>query len=563
MMAAGRLRLLAVLLAVWGLVVWGRLAQLQLAEHATWEQQAEAQRERVREVKEARGEILTRDGRLLAGSLSSVAVCANPTRIPREEWPELAASLSPLIGAPEAQIRARFASEKGFFYLAKDLPAEVSSSLEPLSQKGLWTERSERRVYPLGPLAGSVVGFVDAEGVGQAGLERSYESTLAGIPSIYRELCDGKILSTPIDLRLEKAGRPGQSLVLSLDSRVQLVVEQELERALDTIGARGAAAVVMDPRTGEVLALGSLPGYDPGHVGQSRPECRRNRAVEFALEPGSVFKPIVVSAALAAGVVTPGELVDCSGGGIQVANVFMRDHGHFGLLSVRDVIAQSSNTGAIRIAHRLGADKLDGMIRALGFGRRTGIELPAETPGIYRGPQSWSALSRAGLALGEEIAVSPLQVAQAYAAIADGGVLLPPVLVRETLDSKGRPVTPRQRRQGVRVMPRAVAREVASMLEAVVDEGTGRAAQVAGYRVGGKTGTAQKGADGGGLRSGAHAAWFAGFLPVQDPSLVIVVCVDEPRRTYWASDVAAPVFGRIAARLVSLLGIAPDRVEAL
>ncbi len=563
MIAVGRLRLLAVLLGLWAVVVWGRLAQLQLAEHGAWERQAMDQRERVREVKEARGEILTRDGRLLAGSLSSLAVCANATRLPRKSWPELAASLSPLLGVPAAEIRSRFASEKGFFYLAKDLPAEVGSSIEPLSQRGLWTERSERRIYPLGPLAGTVVGFVDAEGLGQAGLERSYESTLAGIPSIYRELCDGKILSTPIDLRLEKAGRPGQSLVLSLDSRVELVVEQELERTLDTIGARGAAAVVMDPRTGEVLALGSLPGYDPARAGQSRPEWRRNRAVEYAIEPGSVFKPIIVAAALSSGAVSPGELVDCSGGGIQVANVFMRDHGHFGLLSVRDVIAQSSNTGAIRIAHRLGAEQLDGMIRALGFGRRTGIELPAETSGLYRGPQSWSALSRAGLALGEEIAVSPLQVAQAYAAIANGGILVRPVLVRETLDPEGRPVTPSRRQDGVRVMPAVVARQVASMLEAVVDEGTGKAAQVPGYRVGGKTGTAQKGADGGGLRSGSHAAWFAGFLPVQDPSLVIVVCVDEPRRTYWASDVAAPVFGRIAARLMALLGIPPSRVEAL
>jgi cell division protein FtsI (penicillin-binding protein 3) len=255
-------------------------------------------------------------------------------------------------------------------------------------------------------------------------------------------------------------------------------------------------------------------------------------------------------------VLSQAELVDCSGGGVWVAGNFIHDHARYGILPLREMLAKSSNAGTIRVAHRLGDAQLDATIRAFGFGQPTRVELPAEARGLYRGPKSWSALSKASLAIGQEISVSVLQLAQAYSAIANGGVLLHPVLVRETQDPDGTTMIPSRPQPGARVLSAEVAGSVASLLESVVEEGTGKLAEVPGYRVAGKTGTAQKPVAGN-YNAGRHAAWFAGFLPTPDPRVVIVVCVDEPRSNFWASDVAAPAFGRIGKRLVGFLAIPP------
>ena len=556
MLNPARLRWVALTLSAWAGVAALRLVQVQVLEHQAWESGSARQREHPFEVDEPRGDIVSRDGRVLAGSLERVAVYANPRKIPREAWGGLAAHLAPLVGQPASDVLAQFRNHDGFFYLARDLDPQITDAVAKLRQRAVGTIRTELRVYPHGPLAGPVVGYINADGNGQAGLEGFYDRTLRGVPSVYRALRDGKTSPTFIDSRLVTRGRPGQSLAITLDSRVQEVVEQELTRTITETGAKGASAVVLDPRTGELLAVASLPTYDPGHLGQFASEDRRNRAVEDALEPGSTFKPFIVAAAMTAGVLAPSEMVDCSGGGVMIANVFIHDHARFGLLPVREVLAKSSNTGAIRIAYRVEPAQLDDTIRQFGFGQATRVELPAETRGIYRGPQSWSALSRAGLAIGQEISATPLQLAQAYAAIANGGVLVHPRLVLETRDRAGRVVTPYQPQPGVRVLPADVAARLASMLEAVVEEGTGKAADVPGYRVAGKTGTAQR-AYSGSYSAGRHVAWFAGFLPMPSPSLAIVVCVDEPVRSYWAADVAAPAFGRIATRTVLLLGLEP------
>jgi cell division protein FtsI/penicillin-binding protein 2 len=557
MVNTARLRWIALALGAWTVVVAGRLVQVQLFDHRVWETESARQREGKLEIEEPRGDIVTRDGRLLAGSLERVAVYANPSQIPRTAWPKVASVLAALVGQPATAVLAALEEHDGFFYVAKDLDPQAADAVSRLHQRGVGTLRTERRVYPNGTLAGPIVGFLDAEGHGQAGLEAFYDRTLRGVPGVYRVLRDGKRSPTQLDLRLETPGRPGQSLVLSLDCRIQQAVEQELADTVAKTGARGASAVVMDPATGELLALGSVPSYDPGHIGQSPPDTRHNRAVEDALEPGSTFKPFIVAAAVTAGVLNPFEMVDCSGGGVQIANAFIRDHARYGLLPVREVLAKSSNAGAIRIAYRVDPERLDETIRAFGFGQPTNIGLPAETRGIYHGPRFWSALSRAGLALGQEISVTSLQLAQGYAAIANGGVLVHPRLVLDTRNRSGRSVAPAQSTSGTRVLPAVLADQIATMLESVVEEGTGKAANVPGYRVAGKTGTAQR-ASRGSYTAGRHVAWFAGFLPMPDPRVVIVVCVDQPVSDYWAADVAAPAFGRIASRVVTLLGLMPE-----
>ncbi len=557
MVNAARLRWVGWGLAAWTAIVVARLVQVQVLDHRQWEDESARQREGTIEIEEPRGDIITRDGRLLAGSLERVAVYANPRQIPRKAWSEVASSLATLVGQTPAAVQAELADHDGFFYVAKDLDPQVADAVSRLHQRGVGTLPTERRVYPNGALAGPTVGFLDAQGHGQAGLEAFYDRTLRGVPGVYRVLRDGKRSPTQLDLRLDTPGRPGQSLVISLDCRIQQVVEQELAGTVAQTGARGASAVVMDPATGELLALGSVPSYDPAHIGQSPPDARHNRAVEDALEPGSTFKPFIVAAAVTSGVLNPYEMVDCSGGGVQIANAFIRDHARFGLLPVREVLAKSSNAGAIRIAYRVDPARLDGMIRAFGFGQPTGVGLPAETRGIYRGPRFWSALSRAGLALGQEISATSLQLAQGYAVIANGGLLVHPRLVLDTRDRDGRSMAPAQPLPETRVLPAGLANQLATMLESVVEEGTGKAADVPGYRVAGKTGTAQR-ASRGSYTAGRHVAWFAGFFPMPDPKVVIVVCVDQPVSDYWAADVAAPAFGRIASRVVTLLGLVPE-----
>jgi cell division protein FtsI (penicillin-binding protein 3) len=557
MLPRARFRLLVALLAGWLAVVLVRLVQVQVLDHQKWQAEAARQQEKTVEVEEPRGDILSRDGHILASSLERVTVYANPRQVPRDQWAEVARRLSPLVGLSPADILARLGERDGFFYLARDLDPEVVRSVAQLRQRGIGTLRMERRVYPHGALAGAVVGFVDGEGVGQAGLESSYDRTLRGTPSLFRLLRDGKSLPTPLDLRLEKQGRAGISLVLTIDSRVQAEVEQELAATLDRFGGKSASAVVLDARSGEVLALASVPSYDPDHPGEASSTSRRDQAVEMALEPGSTFKPFIVAAAIEHGLITANQMIDCSGGGVMVAGFFIRDHSKFGALTVRDLLTYSSNAGAIRIAQMLTPTELDEFITRFGFGRPTGIELPGETRGVYYGPRRWSALSRAGLAIGQELTVSPLQLAQGYAAFANGGLLVRPTIVRETRDQAGRVLTPYRPEPPVRVLSPEIAHQVAELLTGVVEEGTGTAAQVAGFRIAGKTGTAQKPVAGS-YRAGAHAPWFVGFLPLPDPRVVIVVCVDEPRTTFWAADVAAPTFGRIAARLVALLGIPPS-----
>lgn len=553
-----RFRLLvAGLLAAAGVVV-ARLAYVQLFQHAFWLAEAERQQETLAPVDLPRGTITTRDGLLLAGSVEKIAVYVNPKRLGRERWTLAAARLAPLVGKSPSEVLQEIQRRSGFFYLARGLDPQVSEQVARLHLRGVGTLPWEQRVYPMGTFAAPVVGFVNAEGQGQAGVEASCQNLLAGEPRLLRLSRDGKRVPTRLEEQTERAGRPGYHLQLTLDSRVQWILEEELARTLDEVGGQGAAAVAMDPRSGEILGLASLPSFDPQNLARYPKEAWHNRAVEIVLEPGSTFKPIVVAAALQAGVVRPDSLVDCSGGGVEVAGVFIRDHARYGVLPLAQVLSFSSNAGAIRLALRTPAAALDQAIQAFGFGRPTGVELPAESPGLYRpvASRQWSALTPAGLALGQEISVTALQLARAYAVFANGGLLVKPTLVREVRDAAGQTVAAHRPEPPRRVLPPEVAVAVARMLEQVVQEGTGKAAKVAGFRLAGKTGTAQK-AVGGSYRSGRHAAWFAGFFPMPNPDVVLVVCVDEPEATYWAAEVAAPAFGRMAARLLQLFGHVP------
>jgi len=410
------------------------------------------------------------------------------------------------------------------------------------------------RIYPQGNLAAPVVGFVGREElrtVGRAGLEHHFDAYLAGEPEQYLAVSDA--IQRKVQLQRLHRGRAGYDLKLTLLARLQARCEAALARTIRAHGARAASAVVVDVRTGRVLALASLPSFDPSKPGAVRTENWRLRPVQDAFEPGSTVKPFVAAAALSAAVVRPGERFDCFNRGVSIAGHWVRDHADPGRYTVDEVVVYSANAGIIEIAERLSEERLRHAFETFGFGRRTGVIFPAEARGLLPEIRTWSKMSRAGFALGQELIVSPLQMAMAYAAIGNGGWLLEPQLVMPDSEA-GATADPGAR---TRILDDALARRLRNMLEGVVRDGTGERAGVPGYRTAGKTGTAQR-AVGGSFDDQHHVAWFAGLMPMPDPRIAVVVAVEDPAEIdFWASTVAAPVFAEIAEAAACLLDLAP------
>jgi cell division protein FtsI/penicillin-binding protein 2 len=408
------------------------------------------------------------------------------------------------------------------------------------------------------------VGFVGREELrleGRAGLESYYETLLVGEADqcLFVKDAHGR------QLQLERVhrGRAGYDLELTLDARLQRAAEAELLTSLEISGANRGSVVVLEAHTGNLLALASAPlSARPSTGAAYDSDCWCLRPVQSAIEPGSTVKPFIAAAGLSAGVVGPGEVFDCTNRGIKVGNTWIRDHAKPDTYSLAEVIIMSSNAGIIQVAERLDEELLWRVFNGLGFGRKPDLGFPSEASGILWPVERWSSMSPSGLALGQELTTSPLQLALAYAAIANGGWLPEPRLVDRM---RGRIDSARDRVQSrTRVMDRPLANRIASMLEQVVVEGTGTMAQVPGYRVAGKTGTAQMAVDGT-FDDKHHAAWFAGFLPMPDPRWVIVVVIEDPTKTYWASSVAAPVFAKVAMATIHMAGlpptVAPDAPE--
>jgi cell division protein FtsI/penicillin-binding protein 2 len=357
------------------------------------------------------------------------------------------------------------------------------------------------------------------------------------------------------------APEPGRDLTLTLDAAIQHVVERELARAVEDSGAKRGTAVVLDPWSGAVLAMASYPGFDPNRFAGYPAERLGNPVVQEVYEPGSTFKMVTASAALAANLIDPHDVIDCELGGIRLGSVLIRDHKRFGLLTFRDVIARSSNVGAIKAGLRVGRDRLHAQAAAFGFGSPTGIDLPGEAAGMLHPAAEWRRNSVAYVAFGHEVTVTPLQLANAFAAVANGGTLHRPFVALERRGPDGAA----ERRSGPEVLGRPLApttaRELERLLEAVVADGTGKAAAVPGYTVAGKTGTAQK-VVGGRYAAGRYIASFAGFVPARRPALVAAVVIDEPRPPlYHGGQVAAPAFAAMVEPILLYLGVPPDRAE--
>ncbi len=538
-----RVRVVAAVLAAALAVAGLRALQVMVLQHARWGALARRQQQREVQVPSHRGSIVSADGYLMAASVERVTIQVDSAAL---DYPELfAAAASSILGLPRESVAARL--ERRWSWLAQQVPRERALEVRALAPAAVALVPDSARVYPLGTVAAPLLGFVGREAmttVGRWGLEQRFDASLTGTPSTMLAVYDAG--RRRLQLQPVRRGRPGADLELTIAARLQAACEEELEAARRACRARSAAAVVMDPVTGDLLALVSLPSFDPARPAAAGPDRWRLRPVQDAWEPGSTVKPMVVAAALSAGVVRAGERFDCRRRGLRFAGRWIRDHAEPGVYTLDQALAYSSNAAMVTLSGRLGPRPLTAALRAFGFGSRPGLGLPGETAGLLPGPSRWSRMTPAGLVLGEELTVSPLQLATAYAAIANGGWLVPPRLVRTDP-----PRSPR-----VRVLGPRLAARLAHMMERVVVEGTGRLAAVPGYRTAGKTGTAQRAVHGR-LDDEHHVAWFAGFLPLPHPRAVVVVALEEPRGDYWASSTAAPAFARLAAAAMRELGVPP------
>ncbi len=555
-MSRGRLLAvgLALTAAAGGVVL--RLVQVMVVDHGEWAERARRQREQVISVPAPRGDIRSSDGYLLATSVERLAIQLDTGRL---SYPPLfVRAAAPLLEVEPGPLLRRIVDGPRMVWLAQGVDRELAAKVRALAPEAIVLVPDAERIYPHGPLAAALVGFVGREElriVGRSGFEHHYDAMLSGEPETWLALGD----AVRRQLRLERLrpGRAGYDLRLTIVARLQARAEEALQGAIDATGASAGSAIVMDARDGAVLAAVSLPSFDPARGGDAPPARWRLRPVQDALEPGSTVKPLVAAAALADGVVGRGERFDCTRRGVRVAGRWLRDHVEPGRYTLDEVIVHSANAGIVEVARRLEPAVLWGALDAFGFGSRSGAGFPAEAAGLLPEPVRWSALSAASLALGQELIVTPLQLAAAYGAIANGGWLMRPRFVSSASSAAGEAAGTGEARR--RVLDRALAERLQHALERTVAVGTGAEAAVAGLQVAGKTGTAQRAVDGD-YEDGRHVAWFAGFLPMPEPWLVVVVAVEDPTDDFWASTVAAPVFGRIAADAAALLGIPPSAV---
>jgi cell division protein FtsI (penicillin-binding protein 3)/stage V sporulation protein D (sporulation-specific penicillin-binding protein) len=535
-------------------VALGRAVWLQAVKGPELAAMAVRQHRETVVVPAARGTIFDRNGEPLAIGEPATTVYANPRQVDRPRDLTLAAGkalgVAPGVVYPQLVDRTR-----GFVYVARKADPLEAEELEKLGFAGLGFYSEELRTYPQGPVAAQVLGFAGLDNKGLEGLERSLERVLAGRPGSQTIVKDP--FGRALDVISTKPETPGKNVRLTIDHQIQANAETVLQETVRRWGARAASAIVMDPYTGSVLAMAVAPRFNANRFPTTRPDRRRNRAVTDMYEPGSTFKLVTIAAALQEGIVSPTTSLRVAPT-IKVSDRVIREAHSRGTerMTVRRIVEDSSNIGTVTIAQRLGEGRLASWIDRFGFGRTTGIDFPGESPGVALPLDQWSGSTIGTVPIGQGIAVTPIQMARAYAAIANGGVLVRPHLV-ERVD--GRAIATTKKR---RVVSRSVSEQMLSMLRGVVLEGTGTEAAIPGYTVAGKTGTAAKIDPNGRYSTSRYVASFVGLVPATKPQLVIMVMVDEPRGNIYGGVVAAPAFREIARFNLQHLEVPPDAVPA-
>jgi cell division protein FtsI (penicillin-binding protein 3) len=547
-----RLLIVAGLIAIWTGAALGRLAYLQLFRYSEYYSRAQHQQRLIVEVGARRAEIFDRNLNALAMSVPMDSCFAVPSEIADPDM--VARLIGKVLDVPPDEIATRLAGSHSFVWIARKLPPEKAERIAAMNLRGIYFQREGGRFYPKRELAAHVLGYVDIDERGLGGVEYSLDDNIRSKP--------GKMLILTDAHRrwydsTDKAPDSGTSVVLTLDEKIQYIAEKELAQAIHDTQAKSGTVIVENPNTGELLAVANWPTFNPNAAKDSNPESRVDRAASALYEPGSVFKIVTLSAAIDQGITNADELIDCQMGSIYIAGHRIRDHKAFGLLTVSQVLSNSSDVGAIKVGLRLGGPKFYDYIRSFGFGQPTGVDLPGESRGMLRRLENWTPVSVGSVSMGQEIGVTPLQMITAMSAMANGGLIVRPHVVRAL--RRGTKMAEPPQPQPRRVIRATTAATMRRMLEGVVLNGTGKRARLDGYTSAGKTGTAQK-FD---ITTGHYSphqliASYVGFAPINTPAVTILVQLDSPVGMHEGGQVAAPTFKRVAQQVLAYLDVPHD-----
>ena len=575
-----RFAYVALIFCAWTAVIAVRLGWIQVVRHSDFVHRAALQQQRTFEVAPRRGVLYDRNLRELAVTVQVDSVYAVPSEL-GDNRASAAEILAEIVHSDpkdnftsQQQMLARFNASKGFAWVARRVDAATADRVRELNLKGVYFQKEFKRFYPNNDLAAQVLGYVGTDDIGLGGLERQFDEDMHGEPGHMLTALDAKrhVLGSE-----ESQPMPGENLVLSIDANIQYMAERALDAQVAKMKALHGTVVVQDPHTGQILALAVSPRFNPNDSRHMEPGSLTNLAVSDVYEPGSTFKLVTYSAALDGAGVLPTDMVDCQGGAMTMYGRTLHDDksdGHLGVVSVQYALEKSSDVGAAKMALKLGNQKFYDYMKGFGFGARSGIELPSETRGLLRPPNRWGATSILSMAIGQEVGVTPVQLATMVSTIANGGVYMPPhVLLQSTDEMKGdprlKPVAFRPANQLPATLPdgaHRVIKEMTSakmrmMMQGIVVEGTGRKAALNGYSAGGKTGTAQK------IDPATHTyshtklvASFAGFAPVSNPAISVVVVIDTPTvGSRYGAETSAPVFAEVAQEVLEYLGVPHDQ----
>lgn len=545
-----------------------RLIHLQVGRHEEFSELA-AKKNSIRQVIPAmRGRILDAQGEVLAADVPTRTVVADGSHItdPRA----LAELAAPYLELPVEELATKLDTEKKYVVLRRGLAEEKAMQLTRAMQaaklRGIYFEQTAQRTYPNGPLLGHVLGFLDHEGHGIQGVERTFDEYLAGQDGFRHIERDRTGREIVVYRGVESPPRHGYDIQLTINMALQAILEEELDNAYREMKPQSVVGILLNPKTGAVLAMANRPHFDPNSPGSFEPEAMKNRAIIDMVEPGSTFKIVAIAAALNEKAARSDTTIFCENGRYAYGGRILRDVHGYGSLSVHDILVKSSNIGSAKLAMLLGEQKFYEYIRRFGFGDRTGIELPGEIPGLLHPPHRWSKLSITRIPMGHEIAVTPLQIATATAVIANGGKLMAPYVVQRVIGPDGEDLfraTPQVVRQ---VVAPEVAAQVNAALTEVVLRGTAPLARVEGFAVAGKTGTAQRVDPKGGYTPGKYVVSFCGYLPAENPEFVGIIMVDDAtslKTRNYGGLVAAPIFSRVAERTARYLDLQPQVEQTL
>jgi len=547
-----RLLIVASLIAIWTGAALGRLAYLQLFRYSEYYSRAQHQQRLIVEVGARRAEIFDRNLNPLAMSVPMDSCFAVPSEIADPDM--VARLIGKVLDVSPDEIATRLAGSHSFVWIARKLPPEKAERIAAMNLRGIYFQREGGRFYPKRELAAHVLGYVDIDEKGLGGVEYSLDDNIRSKP--------GKMLILTDAHRrwydsTDKAPDTGTSVVLTLDEKIQYIAEKELAQAIHDTQAKSGTVIVENPNTGELLAVANWPTFNPNAAKDTNPESRMDRAASALYEPGSVFKIVTLSAAIDQGITNADELIDCQMGSIYIAGHRIRDHKAYGLLTISQVLSNSSDVGAIKVGLRLGAPKFYDYIRSFGFGQPTGVDLPGESRGMLRRLENWTPVSVGSVSMGQEIGVTPLQMITAMSAMANGGLIVRPHVVRAL--RRGTKMAEPPQPQPRRVIRATTAATMRRMLEGVVLNGTGKRARLDGYTSAGKTGTAQK-FD---ITTGHYSphqliASYVGFAPINTPAVTILVQLDSPVGMHEGGQVAAPTFKRVAQQVLAYLDVPHD-----